>query len=95
MPSLREHGYSMNAKEPVRRSALKKVMNMSGSAPLIGKLVQLRTYRKYAPPRSDGARQRKVLTRDISFVQDIRDSMTDRQRVLDKKKTAMYRSQKK
>jgi len=84
----------MNAKEPVRRAALEKVMKTSGSAPLISKLVQLRTYRKYAPPRSDGAKQRKILSRDIIFVQEKRDSMTDRQRVLDKKKTAAYRSQK-
>jgi len=95
MPSLRDHGYRINAKEPVRHEALEKVMKQSGSAPLIGKLVQLRTYRKFALPRSDGARQRKVLTRDISFVQEKRDAMTDRQRVLDKKKTAMYRAHKK
>jgi hypothetical protein len=94
MPQLRQYGYRMNAKEDVRHDALKKVIKQTGSAPVISKLVQLRTYRKHASPRSNEARHKKVLTRDIEFVQRTRNEMTERQRTLDKKKTTMYRSKK-
>ena len=94
MPQLRQHGYRMDAKEDVRQHALKKVMKQTGTAPVISKLVQLRTYRKHASPRSKEGRHKKILTRDIEFVQHTRNAMTERQRTLDKKKTKIYRASK-